>query len=47
MRILKQMLADLKSQGFKVVVSQRDPVISQSNKKQWQEADSLGYFMDF
>lgn len=27
----KQMLADLKSQGFKVVVSQ-DPVISQSNK---------------
>ena len=40
----KQMLADLKSQGFKVVVSQ-DPVISQSNKKQWQEADSLGYFV--
>lgn len=40
----KQMLADLKAQGFKVVVSQ-DPVISQSNKKQWEEADRLGYFV--
>jgi alpha-glucosidase len=39
----KLMLSDLKTQGFKVIVSQ-DPVISQSNKKQWREADSLGYF---
>lgn len=39
----KQMLGDLKQQGFKVIVSQ-DPVISQSTHKQWQEADSLGYF---
>lgn len=39
----KEMLADLKAQGFKVIVSQ-DPVISQSNVKQWKEADSLGYF---
>ena len=38
------MLADLKKQGFKVVVSQ-DPVISQANRRQWQEADSLGYFV--
>ncbi len=38
-----KMLADLKSEGFKVIVSQ-DPVISQNNKKQWTEADSLGYF---
>jgi len=37
------MLADLKTDGFKVIVSQ-DPVISQNNKKQWKEADSLGYF---
>jgi alpha-glucosidase len=37
------MLADLKADGFKVIVSQ-DPVISQNNKKQWKEADSLGYF---
>ena len=43
MTILKGMLQDLKMQGFKVIVSQ-DPVISQANKKQWQEADSLGYF---
>ena len=38
-----KMLADLKADGFKVIVSQ-DPVISQNNKKQWKEADSLGYF---
>ena len=30
--------------GFKVVVSQ-DPVIAQVNKKQWEEADRLGYFV--
>ena len=40
----KKMLADLKAMGFKVVVSQ-DPVISQANKKQWEEADRLGYFV--
>ena len=40
----KKMLADLKEMGFKVVVSQ-DPVISQANKKQWEEADRLGYFV--
>ncbi len=39
----KQMLKDLKEQGFKVIVSQ-DPVISQSNISQWHEADSLGFF---
>ncbi len=38
-----KMLADLKKDGFKVIVSQ-DPVISKAGKKQWQEADSLGYF---
>lgn len=38
-----KMLADLKKDGFKVIVSQ-DPVISKSGKKQWHEADSLGYF---
>lgn len=38
-----KMLADLKADGFKVIVSQ-DPVISQNNKKQWKEADSSGYF---
>lgn len=40
----KKMLSDLKSMGFKVVVSQ-DPVISQANVRQWGEADSLGYFV--
>lgn len=40
----KGMLQNLKSQGFKMIVSQ-DPVISQANKKQWQEADKLGYFV--
>ncbi|HKJ42126.1 MAG TPA: glycoside hydrolase family 31 protein, partial [Sunxiuqinia sp.] len=39
----KKMVSDLEADGFKVIVSQ-DPVISQANKKQWQEADSLGYF---
>ena len=40
----KKMLADLKGMGFKVIVSQ-DPVISQVNKKQWEEADRLGYLV--
>lgn len=39
----KGMVADLAAQGFKMIVSQ-DPVISQNNRMQWQEADSLGYF---
>jgi alpha-glucosidase len=39
----KGMLADLHKMGFHVIVSQ-DPVVSQSNKVQWHEADSLGYF---
>ena len=39
-RMLKQLRAD----GFKVVVSQ-DPVVSQANKPQWEEADRLGYFV--
>ncbi len=39
----RKMVADLAAQGFKMIVSQ-DPVISQNNKKQWREADSLGYF---
>ncbi|MCU4165888.1 glycoside hydrolase family 31 protein [Carboxylicivirga caseinilyticus] len=39
----QKMLSDLESEGFKVIVSQ-DPVISQTNKTQWSEADSLGYF---
>lgn len=39
-----KMLDDLENQGFKVIVSQ-DPVVSQANKKQWNEADSLGYFV--
>jgi len=38
-----KMLEDLENDGFKVIVSQ-DPVISQVNKLQWKEADSLGYF---
>lgn len=40
----RKMLADLDSMGFKVILSQ-DPVISQANKAQWAEADSLGYFV--
>lgn len=39
----KQMVKELSNQGFKMIVSQ-DPVISQANKKQWNEADSKGYF---
>lgn len=39
-----KMLADLKAEGFKVIVSQ-DPVISQATTTQWQLADSLGYFV--
>src|SRR5690606_19088399 len=39
----KQMLADLASDGFKVIVSQ-DPVVSQQTREQWQEADAKGYF---
>jgi alpha-glucosidase len=39
----KQMLKDLSAMGFKMIVSQ-DPVISQANKKQWREADSLSFF---
>ena len=39
----KQMLKELGDQGFKMIVSQ-DPVISQANKKQWDEANSKGYF---
>jgi len=38
-----KMLADLESDGFKVIVSQ-DPVVSQANQLQWKEAESLGYF---
>ncbi|MFA9391496.1 MAG: glycoside hydrolase family 31 protein [Prolixibacteraceae bacterium] len=38
-----QMIDDLGAAGFKVIVSQ-DPVISQANEQQWNEADSLGYF---
>ncbi|MDR2859497.1 MAG: glycoside hydrolase family 31 protein [Mediterranea sp.] len=40
----KAMLATLKDQGFKMILSQ-DPVVSQSNKSQWQEADQSGYFV--
>lgn len=40
----KEMLNTLKEQGFKMIVSQ-DPVISQTNKKQWEEADKLGYLV--
>ncbi|MEX2336620.1 MAG: TIM-barrel domain-containing protein [Fulvivirga sp.] len=39
----KKMLSDLRSNGFKVIVSQ-DPVISQATTAQWKEADSLGFF---
>lgn len=38
-----QMLRTLDKQGFKMIVSQ-DPVISQSTKEQWLEANDLGYF---
>lgn len=51
----RKMVSDLASLGFKMIVSQ-DPVISRGNSKdwhdnsqnsgkQWQEADSLGYFV--
>ena len=40
----KAMLSKLKEQGFKMILSQ-DPVISQANKKQWEEADKLGYLI--
>lgn len=36
----RQMVSDLGAMGFKMIISQ-DPVISQSNKNQWREADSL------
>lgn len=39
----EDMVSDLAEQGFKMIVSQ-DPVISQRNESQWNEADSLGYF---
>ena len=39
----RKMLSDLKDMGFHVILSQ-DPVISQGNRKQWKEADSLGFF---
>lgn len=40
----EQMLTTLREQGFRVILSQ-DPVISQNNRKQWAEADSLGFFV--
>lgn len=39
----KQMVKDLEDLGFKMIISQ-DPVISQSNKKQWEEANLKNYF---
>ncbi len=38
------MLKDLNAKGFRVIVSQ-DPVISQRNETQWNEANELGYFV--
>ncbi|MBN2806466.1 MAG: glycoside hydrolase family 31 protein [Prolixibacteraceae bacterium] len=38
-----KMMDDLEALGIKVIVSQ-DPVISQNNRQQWHEADSLGFF---
>ncbi|MCC8186885.1 MAG: DUF4968 domain-containing protein [Bacteroides sp.] len=40
----RQMLAALREQGFKMILSQ-DPVISRANREQWEEADSKGYFV--
>jgi alpha-glucosidase len=40
----KEMLRTLNGQGFKMIVSQ-DPVVSQANKSQWEEANRLGYFV--
>lgn len=37
------MINQLKDMGYHIIVSQ-DPVISQNNRKQWAEADSLGFF---
>lgn len=39
----KDMVKELGDQGFKMILSQ-DPVISQANKKQWDEANSKSYF---
>lgn len=39
----KDMIKELGDQGFKMIVSQ-DPVISQANKQQWDEANSKNYF---
>lgn len=39
----KGMVQDLGQMGFKMIVSQ-DPVVSQANAKQWNEADSKGFF---
>ena len=38
----KKMVQDLSKMGYKMIISQ-DPVISQANKVQWKEADSLGF----
>ncbi len=40
----RAMTRQLKDMGFRVIVSQ-DPIISQNNREQWAEADSLGYFV--
>ncbi|MGF7028910.1 MULTISPECIES: glycoside hydrolase family 31 protein [Sphingobacterium] len=40
----KGMLKKLNEKGFKMILSQ-DPVVSQSNKSQWQEAHQKGYFV--
>ncbi|WP_348825665.1 glycoside hydrolase family 31 protein [Flavobacterium aestuarii] len=39
----KEMVKKMGDQGFKMIISQ-DPVISQANKKQWEEANSNSYF---
>lgn len=41
----RKMVHELIDKGFKMIVSQ-DPVISQRNRKQWSEADSLGFFVN-
>lgn len=40
----KGMLQKLRSDGFKMILSQ-DPVISQANKAQWEEANKLGFLV--
>ena len=40
----KEMLKTLKNQGFKMILSQ-DPVISQNNHLQWDEADQKQFFV--